>query len=168
MPTKTNKKTPPFDLSEYDFLQKNLDRLFSANEQLDLRLYPTLGLSALFFLFGIYNVLNDGQKGLIGYTVIAFGSVIAGLLAGYSFKQLPSHSSYGHIFLDGLLAGDEHKMKARLRETVADHEKLMEISCWQVLALFKISEAKRKYQEAALHTLILTLMVGIILVIAMP
>ena len=163
MPTKTKNLE-----SKADFLKQNIDRLLQVNQQLDLRLYPTLGIPILTFLFSLYNILNNSQKGVIGFIVIACGSLISIMLVSFSFKQFSPKSGYGYILLNGLLSRSEEKIKDALSDLLCDSQKLIEFYTWQTITLLKASEAKRKFQEAALHVLIMSFLIGVILIIAAP
>lgn len=175
MPIKTNKKTAivskiPVQSNsiELQFLKDSVDKFLKINQQLDLRLYPTLGIAALVFIMSLAGILTDGQKGVTGFITMAAGALFSTLLSGYSFKQFDQRNSYGYVLLNGLSDLTAKDFRIVLTELLNDEAKYFAFSHWQMGYLFRLSETKRKFQEAAITLLVMSFMIGVILVLVMP
>ncbi len=164
---KTNKKTPtPPTAAETDFLKTTADKLININQQLDLRAYPTLAIASLIFVFSLFNILDSHQKGLIGFMAIALGSVFSVMISWYALRA--TSLSYNQIVLGQLDGESPESLQGGLSKMLKAKAEMAKTYYWQVYELNRISNTKKKYLDAALSLMVLSLMVGLILIVALP
>lgn len=170
---KASKKTNVSHAEQIAFLSNVLDKMVQTKNHYDIRSEIILGVSAVVFLFSVGYIMNDTQRGVIGFLVISMAALIASMMSLYSvitpqiFKREETKKSVLH---HGFLSSFTQKTaQSKYMELMNDQESIINEYTKEIYNIARNSiSVKKVFNQRAVTILIWGLFVGFVLILFLP